>query len=189
MTDADPVEPEFSVVFERVLDRALAMGQVGEAMVRCGSRVGRAELRDRALCAARRIAAFADLEYRAYRGALAAACGGPGFGSDPGSDSGSGPGSDPGSGSGPRPGLPVGGLLRLLVTRGRPRSADAGRTEDDARAEVARARGAWELALLERGMLPFLLGRLEEAHMAACLEARGRARTGDQSRELPNRMR
>ncbi|MEV5351061.1 hypothetical protein AB0L24_36275, partial [Streptomyces achromogenes] len=30
---------------------------------------------------------------------------------------------------------------------------------------VARARQAWELALLERGVVPFLLGRLEEAHL------------------------
>ena len=60
-------------------------------------------------------------------------------------------------------GAAVGDLI-WLVMEARNRSAA---TDDDASespdAGVAKARAAWETALLERGMVPFLLGRLEEA--------------------------
>lgn len=60
------------------------------------------------------------------------------------------------------------GLVWLLVTAARNRSAppadgDAAPCADaGSGSEVARAREAWRLALLERGILPFLLGRIQE---------------------------
>ncbi|MCI3240633.1 MULTISPECIES: hypothetical protein [Streptomyces] len=53
----------------------------------------------------------------------------------------------------------VGDLIWLSVTKARTRSMGAG----DVGREVARARKAWELALMERGMVPFLLDCIEEA--------------------------
>ncbi|WEO96035.1 hypothetical protein A6P39_019445 [Streptomyces sp. FXJ1.172] len=72
----------------------------------------------------------------------------------------------------------IGDLGYLIVTAARNRSTDqADRVEqadqhgqsgrsglpDDTVPDVPRAREEWELALLERGVLPFLLGRLEES--------------------------
>ncbi|MGW3955888.1 hypothetical protein ACWEKM_34380 [Streptomyces sp. NPDC004752] len=73
-------------------------------------------------------------------------------------------------------GAAIGDLIWLSVTAVRNRSgdeygalADPDPDPDLAPApdpDVAAARAAWELALLERGMIPFLLGRIEEARMA-----------------------
>ncbi|MFE7994426.1 hypothetical protein [Streptomyces shenzhenensis] len=62
-------------------------------------------------------------------------------------------------------GAAIGDLIWLLVTAVRNRSGEERGTPADADPEVAAARAAWELALLERGMTPFLLGRIEEARM------------------------
>ncbi|MGW4732694.1 hypothetical protein ACWEQC_26565 [Streptomyces shenzhenensis] len=62
-------------------------------------------------------------------------------------------------------GAAIGDLIWLLVTAVRNRSGEERGTPADADPEVATARAAWELALLERGMTPFLLGRIEEARM------------------------
>ncbi|WP_438484108.1 hypothetical protein [Streptomyces sp. S186] len=54
------------------------------------------------------------------------------------------------------------GLGWLLVTAARNRAAGAD-SPAEAVPEVARAHEAWQLALLERGIMPFLLGRLDAA--------------------------
>jgi ATP phosphoribosyltransferase regulatory subunit HisZ len=56
----------------------------------------------------------------------------------------------------------AGDLGHTLVRVLRHRSAGRAEEPDDAAPNPARAREEWELALLERGVLPFLLGRLEE---------------------------
>ncbi|MEU2788436.1 hypothetical protein [Streptomyces sp. NPDC007100] len=62
----------------------------------------------------------------------------------------------------------VADLVWLLVTAARNRSAPpadgeaAPGADAGSGSEVARAREAWRLALLERGILPFLLGRIQE---------------------------
>ncbi|GGU70060.1 membrane protein [Streptomyces albospinus] len=53
------------------------------------------------------------------------------------------------------------GLIWMLVTAARNRAAADARTPEDADPETARAHAAWQLALLERGIMPFLLGRLD----------------------------
>ncbi|MEV5593896.1 hypothetical protein [Streptomyces sp. NPDC052496] len=64
------------------------------------------------------------------------------------------------------------GLAWVLVTAARNRSAaPAGETTIGdgvgPESEVARARAAWQLALLERGILPFLLSRIQEQQSRA----------------------
>ncbi|MYT27695.1 MULTISPECIES: hypothetical protein [unclassified Streptomyces] len=54
------------------------------------------------------------------------------------------------------------GLGWLLVAASRNRAAGAG-SPAEAAPEVVRAHEAWQLALLERGIMPFLLGRLDAA--------------------------
>ncbi|MFG2957839.1 hypothetical protein ACGF5O_29510 [Streptomyces sp. NPDC048291] len=192
-------------MFEQVLDRALGLAPVAEAIDRCAGPLGREELRDRAVRARGAILAFADIEYRAYREALAAA--GEGGRATVGAPE---PAAD-GVAAKPKPSVPsvlmcrvpaviglvfllsgfavrsyggrpyvggglvtvgllaaavavgaaVGDLLWLSVTAARGHSGGA----RDVLPDVGRARRAWELALLERGMVPFLLGRLEEARM------------------------
>ncbi|MEU4202881.1 hypothetical protein AB0B15_18855 [Streptomyces sp. NPDC045456] len=88
----------------------------------------------------------------------------------------------------------VAGLAWMLVTAARNRSAttadggpapgpgaDAGTGARDLESEVARARAAWQRALLERGVLPFLLDRIraqeEEARTAPTAAPAPRART------------
>ncbi|GAA3836467.1 hypothetical protein GCM10022403_081280 [Streptomyces coacervatus] len=56
-------------------------------------------------------------------------------------------------------GAVVGDLIWLSVIAARRRSVCAG----DAESHVTKARRAWELALLERGMVPFLLRCIEES--------------------------
>ncbi|MCH0564601.1 MULTISPECIES: hypothetical protein [unclassified Streptomyces] len=51
-------------------------------------------------------------------------------------------------------------------TAARDHPAAAGEEPADAGPTATRAREAWELAMLERGAVPFLLGRLEEAAMS-----------------------
>ncbi len=221
MTDSAPLGLELRGVFERVLDQAISLGQVVEAMERCGSLADRAELRTRALGAIHAIAAFADLEYREYLAAVTARSGqrngrrtlrSPAPPSrDPGPRArAAGPASSPCalcvsvsvglvlllSGYGmwscgvlPRAGngvLTAGLLLGApaaaaaighLVRRSGPvagdRSGGSGAAAGSADT-VARARQAWELALLERGVVPFLLGRLEEAHLERLRDHAGR---------------
>ncbi|GGX36988.1 hypothetical protein [Streptomyces noursei] len=55
------------------------------------------------------------------------------------------------------------GLAWLLVTASRNRAAADAHTPAEADPNVARAHEAWQLALLERGIMPFLLGRLDTA--------------------------
>ncbi|ANP48545.1 hypothetical protein AVL59_02220 [Streptomyces griseochromogenes] len=168
------------MVFERVLDQALDSRQVLDALDRAGGAFSREQLRTRALRARTAITAAVAVEYQAYLRARSAA---------------TGPG---GPAEGAREAAPARGtgalvlpllaaakpVLRLLVTARRPRCAgeDGASPDADTVADAASAREAWELALLERGVVPFLLGRLEEALM-------GRDRGEGQSRELPNRMR
>ncbi|WP_405444995.1 hypothetical protein OG350_02480 [Streptomyces achromogenes] len=220
MTDSAPLGLELRGVFERVLDQAISLGQVVEAMERCGSLADRAVLRTRALGAIHAIAAFADLEYREYLAAVTARSGqrngrrtlrSPAPPSAPGPRArAAGPASSPCalrvsvsvglvlllSGYGmwscgvlPRAGngvLTAGLLLGApavaaaigrRVRRSGPvagdRSGGSGAAAGSADT-VARARQAWELALLERGMVPFLLGRLEEAHLERLRDHAGR---------------
>ncbi|MFF9022091.1 hypothetical protein [Streptomyces eurythermus] len=235
MTDSAPLGLELGGVFERVLDQAISLGQVVEAMERCGSLVDRAELRTRALGAINAIAAFADIEYREY---LAAVTASPGRRrghralhepAPPSCDPGVPPygalplSREPGlrtrsagpppstsarlvlaslgpvlllsgygmwsSGALPRAGESVltvclllgapavGVAVGHLVRRSRPAAGDrpggsgAAAVPSDT---VARARQAWELALLERGVVPFLLGRLEEARLGQRRDRAGR---------------
>jgi hypothetical protein len=65
-------------------------------------------------------------------------------------------------------GAVMGDLVWLLMSAARIRSADGeGVLSDDADPEARRAREAWQLALLERGAVPFLLDRPEEASVGA----------------------
>ncbi|MEU3957240.1 hypothetical protein AB0F45_33890 [Streptomyces achromogenes] len=214
MTDSAPLGLELRGVFERALDQAISLGQVVEAMERCGSLADRAELRTRALGAIHAIAAFADLEYREYLAAVTARSGqrnGRRTLRSPAPPSrAAGPASSPCalcvsvsvglvlllSGYGmwscgvlPRAGngvLTAGLLLGApavaaaighLARRSGPvagdRSGGSGAAAGSADT-VARARQAWELALLERGVVPFLLGRLEEAHLERLRDHAGR---------------
>ncbi|MFG2791138.1 hypothetical protein [Streptomyces sp. NPDC048419] len=59
-------------------------------------------------------------------------------------------------------GAAVGDVI-WLVMEVRKSSAGGNAASGTADPEVTKAREAWEAALLERGMLPFLLGRLEKA--------------------------
>ncbi|MGW2424308.1 hypothetical protein ACWC0C_34565 [Streptomyces sp. NPDC001709] len=56
----------------------------------------------------------------------------------------------------------VGDLGYLVAVAVRNGSDDLADVPENAASGVTRAREAWELALLERGLLPFLLGRIEE---------------------------
>jgi hypothetical protein len=241
MTDSAPLGLELGGVFERVLDQAISLGQVVEAMERCGSLVDRAELRTRALGAINAIAAFADIEYREYLAAVTASSGRrrgrralhdpappscdpavqshgalPSFGAlplsrEPGLRTRSaGPPSSTSarlvlasvglvlllsgyvmwsSGALPRAGEgvftvclllvapAVGVAIGHLVRRSRPATGDRSGGSGAAAVPsdtVARARQAWELALLERGVVPFLLGRLEEARLGQRRDRAGR---------------
>ncbi|AOR33120.1 hypothetical protein BFF78_20455 [Streptomyces fodineus] len=60
----------------------------------------------------------------------------------------------------------IGDLAYFVVAAARRRPADQPDAPEDAVTDAARAREEWELALLERGVLPFLLGRLEESSAA-----------------------
>ncbi|MGW7539554.1 hypothetical protein ACWGKQ_00300 [Streptomyces sp. NPDC054770] len=217
-------EAEIGAVFERVLDQALASGQVDEVLGHGTGGFDRERLRSRALRQRDVILATVAVEYREY---LAA-------GTRSGNEDVNGNGGPVGrvAGAGgpaaarPRavrgvlsalallvPGLAaaaagacllVGYCLRAvegrpylgdgLVTAGliagavavgaavgdllwllsAPRDAPAGpgHGPPGAGAELARTRHEWELALLERGMVPFLLGRIEEARLG---ERRDRA--------------
>ncbi|MFJ8790731.1 hypothetical protein [Streptomyces sp. NPDC102462] len=63
-------------------------------------------------------------------------------------------------------GAAIGDAIWLWVTAVRNRSGERQGSLADAGPEAAAARAAWELALLERGMMPFLLSRIEEARGA-----------------------
>ncbi|MFE9611588.1 hypothetical protein [Streptomyces sp. NPDC006012] len=62
-------------------------------------------------------------------------------------------------------GAAIGDLVWMLATAVRNHPDGGQSTLADTGPEVAATRAAWELALLERGMVPFLLGRIEEARM------------------------
>ncbi|CAL9324914.1 hypothetical protein [Streptomyces sp. SudanB182_2057] len=235
MTDSAPLGLELGGVFERVLDQAISLGQVVEAMERCGNLVDRAELRARALGAMNAITAFADIEYREYLAAMTASsdrrrgrraprdpappppgpgvpsCAAPPPSRDPGRPApAAGPppstsvrlvlssvglvllfsgygmwfsGVLPHAGDGvltvclllgaPAVGLAIGHLVRRSgpVADDRPGGSRTATAPADT---VARARQAWELALLERGVVPFLLGRLEEARLRQRRDRAGR---------------
>ncbi|GAA2734565.1 hypothetical protein [Streptomyces nogalater] len=265
MADSAPFGLELGGVFERVLDQAISLGQVVEAMERCGSLIDRAELRTRALGAIHAIAAFADIEYREYLAAVTAssvrrngrralrapappssapvppssasalvppsrvagppsrtsgpesrAPGTASHGALPPSHAAGLPGRAAGApssapamrvsasvglvlllsgygmrSSGALPGagdglltaglllgaLAVGVAVGDLVRRSGPVRGDrpdgSGAVAGSADT-VARARQAWELALLERGVVPFLLGRLEEARLGQRRDHAGR---------------
>ncbi|MGW5250538.1 hypothetical protein ACWEQN_43660 [Streptomyces sp. NPDC004129] len=57
----------------------------------------------------------------------------------------------------------IGDFAYVLVAAARNRSDGQGDALDGSASEVMRVREEWELALLERGVMPFLLGCLEEA--------------------------
>ncbi|MEU8976094.1 hypothetical protein AB0D11_44175 [Streptomyces monashensis] len=57
----------------------------------------------------------------------------------------------------------IGDFVYVLVAAARNRADGQGDALDGSAPEVTRAREEWELALLERGVMPFLLRRLEEA--------------------------
>ncbi|MEU5533355.1 hypothetical protein [Streptomyces sp. NPDC020362] len=160
MTDSGPSVREVGVVFERALDQALNSPQVLDALDRAAGVLGREQLRTRALQARTAITAAVAVEYQAYLRARSAATG-------PGGPAESVCEAPPVRGAGGLPLLPAAtrAVLRLLVTGRGGRSNGRGRARADAAADVARAREVWELALLERGVVPFLLGRLEEVLM------------------------
>ncbi|MFE7855719.1 hypothetical protein [Streptomyces sp. NPDC057403] len=56
----------------------------------------------------------------------------------------------------------LGNMGYLIVAAVRNGSADLADVPEDAAPDMTCAREEWELALLERGVLPFLLGRIEE---------------------------
>ncbi|MFF4360358.1 hypothetical protein [Streptomyces sp. NPDC001604] len=60
-------------------------------------------------------------------------------------------------------GATLGDLAWLLTTAARNRAPAEGAEPPDRDAAVRQAQEAWQLALLERGLLPFLLGRLDTA--------------------------
>ncbi|MFB6569054.1 hypothetical protein [Streptomyces noursei] len=55
------------------------------------------------------------------------------------------------------------GLVWMLVAASRNRAAAEARTPDETDPAVVRAHEAWQLALLERAITPFLLGRIDRA--------------------------
>ncbi|MFF7753783.1 hypothetical protein ACFZCP_32150 [Streptomyces sp. NPDC007971] len=162
MTDVGPSVREVGVVFERMLDQALNSQQVRDALDRAAGVFSREQLRTRAQEARTAITAAVAVEYQAYVRARAAVTG-------PHCPADGARRAAPARGARPLLLLPAAAraVLRLRVTRRGARSAGEGRTPADAEAaaEVARAREVWELALLERGVVPFLLGRLEEVLM------------------------
>lgn len=74
----------------------------------------------------------------------------------------------------------IGDFIYVLVAAARNRSDGQRGALDGTAPELTRARKEWELALLERGVVPFLLGRLEEAGGAE----RGSRQVADPSRHL-----
>ncbi|MFE1885605.1 hypothetical protein [Streptomyces diastatochromogenes] len=152
MSRAGPSVPETAVVFERALDQALNSQQVLDALVRAKGVADREQLRTRAVRARTAITAAAAVEYQEYLRARSAveganrepvACVVPGWSA-------------------------AKAVLRWATAkRDRAGASDvpAGDVPADDVPDVTRAREAWELALLERGVVPFLLGRLEELLM------------------------
>ncbi len=57
----------------------------------------------------------------------------------------------------------VGDVVWALMARARDRRGADGGTDDGRESEAAWVREEWELALLEWGMVPFLLERIEES--------------------------
>ncbi|MEU3843176.1 hypothetical protein AB0E88_24445 [Streptomyces sp. NPDC028635] len=198
MTCGGPSAPELAVVFERVLDQALACGPVQDALDRApDGAVDREQLRLRAVRARTAIAAAAEAEYRDYARLLPTSCA---------------PTADPAAGqAGARRALPPPAVLlpgvsavvaaAFLLTGyglrafdGHPYMGDGfltaglligalavgaavadvvwlwatgpagpADTADTADTAADRARQRWERALLERGVVPFLLGLVEAA--------------------------
>ncbi|MFF4948122.1 hypothetical protein [Streptomyces chattanoogensis] len=60
------------------------------------------------------------------------------------------------------------GLVWMLVAAARNRAAADAGTPGDVDSAAMRAREAWQQALLERGVMPFLLGLLDDAGPAEC---------------------
>ncbi|MGW2747042.1 hypothetical protein [Streptomyces sp. NPDC001450] len=148
MTRAGPSVPETAVVFERVLDQALNSPQVLDALDRAAGVADREQLRTRAVRARAAITAAATVEYQEYLRARSAA---------------EGATCEPATRI--VPGLSAAKAAWRWVAVKRYRAAGAGDAPADDVPDVTGARETWELALLERGVVPFLLGRLEELLM------------------------
>ncbi|OXY97534.1 hypothetical protein BEK98_08215 [Streptomyces diastatochromogenes] len=139
--------PETAVVFERALDHALNSQQVLDALVRAKGVADREQLRTRAVRARAAITAAAAVEYQEYLRARSAV---------------EGANREPVARVVPGWSAARAALRWVAAKRDR---AGAGDVPADDVPDVTRAREAWELALLERGVVPFLLGRLEELLM------------------------
>ncbi|MFD5792368.1 hypothetical protein ACFWIO_02335 [Streptomyces diastatochromogenes] len=157
MSRAGPSVPETAVVFERALDQALNSQQVLDALVRAKGVADREQLRTRAVRARTAITAAAAVEYQEYLRARSAV---------------EGANREPVARV--VPGWSAAKAVLRWATAKRDRAGASDVPADDVAADdvaaddvpdVTRAREAWELALLERGVVPFLLGRLEELLM------------------------
>lgn len=152
MSRAGPSVPETAVVFERALDQALNSQQVLDALVRAKGVADREQLRTRAVRARTAITAAAAVEYQEYLRARTAV---------------EGANREPVARIVPGWSAARAALRWVAAKRDRAGASDV--PADDVPADdvpdVTRAREAWELALLERGVVPFLLGRLEELLM------------------------
>ncbi|MFF7126110.1 hypothetical protein [Streptomyces sp. NPDC008240] len=160
MTRAGPSVPETAVVFERLLDQALNSPQVLDALDRAEGVADREQLRTRAVRARTAITAAVTVEYQEYLRARSAA---EGVSDEAAARRAGGPLS-------PSAVLvtalsAVKAAWRWVAAARRDRAAGAGDTPAGDVPDVKRARETWELALLERAVVPFLLGRLEELLM------------------------
>ncbi|MFJ9869989.1 hypothetical protein [Streptomyces sp. NPDC101165] len=159
MTRAGPSVPETAVVFERVLDQALNSAQVLDALDRAEGVADREQLRTRAVRARTAITAAATVEYQEYLRARTAAEGASGGTVARGAGGPLSPSAVVVTGL-----SAVKGAWRWVAAK-RDRAAGASDAPGDDVPDVTRARETWELALLERAVVPFLLGRLEELLM------------------------
>ncbi|MFJ5975126.1 hypothetical protein [Streptomyces sp. NPDC093060] len=155
---------ETAVVFERVLDQALNSQQVLDALDRAEGVADREQLRTRAVRARTAITAAATVEYQEYLRARSAAEGASGEAAARGAG---GPLSLPAA---VETGLSAAkAAWRWAAAKRDPAAGPSDVPADDVPVDdvpdVTRARETWELALLERAVVPFLLGRLEELLM------------------------
>ncbi|GAA3830430.1 hypothetical protein ACFQ0G_08395 [Streptomyces chiangmaiensis] len=203
MQQSDEPSPTDGPIFERLVDRALDLPQVADAIDADGAGPSRARLRARALQARDRLAAVAPDEYGRCLALRAAALARRGRPSD--ADRRTVGGLLPvlavlvpslgavatgvfllcgfglrafavrphiGDGlvmagviaAAVTAGAALGDLAWILATRMRGRCEHGGDDAADGDPELRRAREDWEHAVLERGVVPFLLGQLDPGH-------------------------